>query len=188
MEFQTKFTLSRENQNGIPRSKFDPISSLTCSSFCNLTCLTGSGGKVMGIVRLSSHQATLREVKPNMGIQIMSSNNLWWQDCKNFSYVAFTVELLQLPPPGCQMLHLGVLHEVVTHQCCKEPGSRIKLFCQVLISLSLIIKTNIAVIVNLGLGHKSKPGLGSTMNCFLHLALCFLHLLDCCPAFTESLF
>ena len=85
VEFQTKLTLSRENQNGIPRSKFDPISSLTCSSFCNLTCLTGSGGKVMGVVRLSSHQATLRQVKPNMGIQIMSSNNLWWQDCISFS-------------------------------------------------------------------------------------------------------
>ena len=81
VEFQTELTLSRENQNGIPRSKFDSISSLTCSSFCNLTCLTGSGGKVMGVVRLSSHQATLREVKPNMGIQIMSSDNLWRQDC-----------------------------------------------------------------------------------------------------------
>ena len=91
VEFQTELTLSKENQNGIPRSKFDPISSLTCSSFCNLTCLTGSGGKVMGVVRLSSHQATLRQVKPNMGIQIMSSNNLWWQDCNNFSHVGFTV-------------------------------------------------------------------------------------------------
>ena len=60
--------------------------SITCISFCNLLCLTGGGGKVMGIVWLPSHQATLCEMKPNMGVQIMSSNNLGWQDCIDFSH------------------------------------------------------------------------------------------------------
>ena len=54
----------------------------------------------------------------------MSSNNLGLKMLA-LHCGAFEVEIL--PPPGCQMLHLGVLHEVVTHQCCKGPRIRVRL-------------------------------------------------------------
>ena len=57
-----------------------------------------------------------------------------------------------LPPPGCQMLHLGALHVVVTHQCCIEPYIKNVNPCEMNGIINVILIVVNVFMVNLSLG------------------------------------